>query len=99
MSAANYVFSFVNGTLTITAVPLTVTASGSTRVYGAAKQMSYSITGFVNGDSISAVSGAPTLTTTALQASPPGTYTVTAVAAGATSARQVTWKATISWLV
>jgi hypothetical protein len=78
LSATNYIFSFVNGTLTIANVPLTVTASGATRAYGAADQLSYSITGFVNGDTISAVSGAPSLSSAAVFASPPGTYTVTA---------------------
>jgi len=74
---SNYIFNFVNGTLTITNVSLTVTPSGGTRAYGAANSLSYTITGFVGSDTIAVVSGAPALSG-ASPNSPPGTYTVTA---------------------
>jgi uncharacterized protein (TIGR03437 family) len=78
LAAANYTFSFVNGTLTVNGALLTVTASGSTRAYGQPNSLSYSITGFVNGDTIAVVSGAPLLSSAASITSPPGTYQVTA---------------------
>ena len=48
---SNYAISFVTADFSITAAPLTVTASDQTKVYGATDPvLTYSITGFVNGD-------------------------------------------------
>ena len=48
---SNYTVSFVTADFTITAAALTVTASDQTKVYGATDPaLTYSITGFVNGD-------------------------------------------------
>jgi hypothetical protein len=48
---SNYAISFVTADFTITAADLTVTASDQTKVYGATDPaLTYSITGFVNGD-------------------------------------------------
>ena len=48
---SNYTVSFVTADFTITAADLTVTASDQTKVYGATDPtLTYSITGFVNGD-------------------------------------------------
>jgi hypothetical protein len=47
--------------------------------------LTYTVSGFVNGDSSSLVSGAPTLSTTATQSSPAGDYPIT-VTAGSLSA-------------
>jgi hypothetical protein len=48
---SNYTVSFVTAVFTITAADLTVTASDQTKVYGATDPtLTYSITGFVNGD-------------------------------------------------
>jgi hypothetical protein len=71
LAAANYNFtSFVNGALTVTPAPLTVTASPASMVYGSAvPALSYTLTGFVNGDTASVVSGSPSLTTTATSSS------------------------------
>jgi uncharacterized delta-60 repeat protein len=58
---------------------LTVTADNTSRYYGVANPtFTYTIKGFVNGDSSGVVSGAPTLTTTATASSPPGSYTIVA---------------------
>jgi hypothetical protein len=72
LSAANYSFQFVSGTLTVTTTPtLTVTANNQTQVYGATTPpLTYTITGFVNGDTIAVVSGTASCTTTATPASP-----------------------------
>src|SRR5204863_7804694 len=51
LSATNYTFSFVGGTLTVGPATLTVTADPKSKVYGAGNpSLTYTITGFVNGD-------------------------------------------------
>ncbi len=66
-------------TQTVNKAPLTVTAQNATRAYGAANPtFSDIITGFVNGDTQSVVSGTASLTTTATASSAPGTYPITA---------------------
>ena len=78
LSAANYSFSFVNGTLTITRASLTVTASDQTKAYGAAiPTLTYTVSGFVNGETAAVVSGAAEVTTTATSASGVGAYAIT----------------------
>ena len=58
--------------------PLTVTADNASRVYFAANPtFTYTITGFMNGDTSSVVSGTAALTTAATTTSPPGTYPIT----------------------
>ncbi len=79
LSAANYTFVFQTGTLTITKAVLKVAAFNYTRAVGAALPTSYaySVTGFVNGDTAaSSVTGVPSITTTAVQGSPAGTYPI-----------------------
>ncbi len=79
LAAQNYTFNFVNGTLTVTGVPLTVTANDASRVYGAANP---SFTGVVqgaqNGDTFT-----QTFATTATATSSPGSYPIVPTAAGA----------------
>src|SRR5208282_5067135 len=78
-------------TETVNKAPLTVTAQNSTRAYGAANpSFSDIITGFVNGDTQSVVSGTASLTTTATASSVPGTYPITA-ALGTLSAANYTF--------
>ena len=60
---SNYAVTLTNGTLTITQVPLTVTANNASRVYGDPNPaFTGTITGLLNGDNItfSATSAAPT---------------------------------------
>jgi hypothetical protein len=65
---------------------LTATAGSLSKVYGAPiPRLTYSVTGFVNGDTDSVVSGTPILTATATSASVVGSYTIT-IAAGSLSA-------------
>jgi hypothetical protein len=87
LTSSNYSFTLVNGTLTITKVPLTVTAFNASRVYGAANPtFTYVMTGFVGTDTqATATSGLPSLTTTAVLASPDGTYPITAALGTLTS--------------
>ena len=79
LSATNYAFSFVDGTLTIGQALLTVTAENQSRVYGATNPVfTASYAGFVNGDTASVLSGEPSLTTLATASSPVGAYPITA---------------------
>ena len=55
LSAANYTFTFVDGTLTISKAPLTVTADNKSRAYGAANPtLTGNIVGIQNSDNITA---------------------------------------------
>jgi hypothetical protein len=78
LAAANYEFGpFVNGTLTVTSASLTVTAKDESRPYGDANPaFSATISGFVNGDTASVVSGAPSFSTLATTSSPAGSYDI-----------------------
>ena len=76
----NYTLTKVNGVLTVTPVPLTVTANNATRPYGAGNPVfTGTVTGAVLGDTFT-VSGS----TTALINSPVGTYPITPTASGPT---------------
>jgi hypothetical protein len=74
-----YTFSYVAGTLHITAAPvLTVTASSPAMVYGGAVPVvTPSYSGFAPGDDAAVVTTAPTCSTTATASSPVGNYPTT----------------------
>ncbi len=76
----NYTLTAVNGTLQINPVALTVTANNQSRSYGDLNPaLTYTITGFVNGDFLdqSKLSGSPDVTTTAVDyTSPAGIYPI-----------------------
>ncbi len=78
LTSARYTFTgFVNGTLTVTPAPLTITAASASRFYGSANPvLTAAISGFVNGDSASVVSGQADVTTAATTSSPVGGYSV-----------------------
>ena len=77
---SNYAISFVTADFSITAAPLTVTASDQTKVYGATDPvLTYSITGFVNGDLESDLDTAVSISRAVGEAV--GTYTITPSAA------------------
>ncbi len=79
LSAANYNFSFTGSQVTIGKAMLTVTASTISVGYGAAfPVLTYTITGLVNGDTATAVTGVAALGTTATQGSAAGQYPITA---------------------
>jgi hypothetical protein len=76
---SNYAITLVNGTLTITPAPLTITAGNKARAYGDPNPtLTATYAGFVNGDGPSNLIGTLSLTTPAALASPAGAYTVTA---------------------
>jgi hypothetical protein len=74
LSAANYDFpaaNFVSGSLTINPAHLTVTADDQVRLYGEANPaLTYTISGFANGEDDSVVSGSADCSTTAILTSP-----------------------------
>ena len=86
LSAANYNFTFVNGTLTVNKAILTVSVNATSSTYGTTPgPFSASYGGFVNGDTTAVLSGAPSLATTATSTSAVGSYSIT-IAAGTLAA-------------
>ena len=74
----NYNDSYVNGTLTITKAPLTISAGDYTMKQGdALPTFKATYSGFKNSETSAVLTKQPTLTTTATSASTPGTYEVT----------------------
>jgi len=79
LSAANYSFTFSNGTLAVNQALLTVYANNTNRVYGTTNPVfTASYSNFVNGDTLAVLSGAPSLTTAAVTNSPVGGYPIVA---------------------
>ena len=81
LSASGYTFDFDDGSLSITPVPLTITANNASKVYGSADPtLTAGSSGFVDGDSLSSLITQPTLSTTATVAShvQAGGYRITA---------------------
>jgi hypothetical protein len=75
-TASNYSFTYVNGSITIKPAQLLLKADDVTKVYGTANpQLSFTATGFVNGDGLSSIT-APQISTTATTASGVGTYPI-----------------------
>ena len=71
----------VSAVIVVSYPVLTVTANKATRSYGAGNPaLTYNVAGYVNGDTSSILSGAPSLTTTALATSPVATYPITITA-------------------
>jgi len=76
---ANYTISYVAGTLTVNASgappTLTITASSASMTYGGTvPAITPSYSGFVNSDSATSLTDAPTCSTTATSSSPAGPY-------------------------
>jgi len=93
-AAGNYSVTYVGGTVTVNKAPLTVTANPFTISYGAAfPSFTSSITGFVNNDPTTVVSGSPSFTTNATTTSGnpnAGSWTITP-AAGTLAAANYTF--------
>ena len=68
---SDYSISYVAGALTVTPVPLVITANNQEKVYGASVPMlTASYSGFVNDDSAASLTIPPALSTTAIAGSP-----------------------------
>jgi hypothetical protein len=75
---ADYTTATASVTLLVNKATLTITpAAGQSKVYGAAvPALTYSASGFVNGDTMGVLSGSPSLSTLATVASAPGSYVI-----------------------
>ena len=75
----NYAVTYVNGTLTVTPAPLTITADNKTQGVwrGRFRRLTANGTGFVRYDTLASLPTQPTLSTTATTTSPVGTYPIT----------------------
>ncbi len=74
----NYSITYVPGKLSVTPAALTITANDQTKVQGAANPLlTVTYTGFVNNNTADDLTSSPTVTTTALTSSDPGTYPIT----------------------
>src|SRR5262249_45562362 len=77
----------VDGAITINKAHLTVRASDTSKLYGAVVlSLTYAITGFVNGETTSVVSGTASLNTPATATSGVGSYPITITAGTLTAA-------------
>jgi sugar lactone lactonase YvrE len=76
--APKYAVTVVPATIYVHPAQLTVAASGYQSTYGQtpAAPSAYTITGFMNGETTSIVSGAPTLSTAVTATSPAGNYLI-----------------------
>ena len=76
--AANYTTASRSVSIVVSPAALTVSADNASKVYGQAlPSFTASGTGFVNGDSMSSLAGAPAFATAATATSAPGSYSVT----------------------
>jgi len=85
-ASGNYAVSYNGSLLTVTPAVLTVTATNVARSPGTANPvLTAIITGYLNHDSTSVVSGSPVLATSAITSSPPGGYPITVDASAMTA--------------
>ena len=78
---SNLSFGSASATLVINQAVLTVTANNLNKTVNAANPLlTYTVTGFVPGDTSVVLAGTPTLSTTALISSPIGTYPISVTA-------------------
>ncbi|GEM_PF-1599657 len=76
-TADNYIFTYVEGTLSIVKAPLTITAKDQMMAYGADLPVfTFEYDGFVNGDNADALSSLPVASTAATSESAVGEYTI-----------------------
>ena len=79
-SASNYTIAYVNGQLTVTAAPLTVTATNASKIYDSLSFTGgngWVSSGFVNADTSAVLSGTPTYGGTSQGAVNAGSYVIT----------------------
>ncbi len=75
----DYTIGYTAGSMSVTPAPLTIKADDKSKAAGAANPtLTFTPTGFVNGDTASNLTTQPTLTTTATASSPAGPYPITA---------------------
>jgi hypothetical protein len=90
-SATNYTLALPVGvTANITPATLTVSAVNKSRTYGLPNSLTVSYNGFVHSEGTNILTGAPSLSSSATNNSPPGTYLIT-VGQGTLSAANYTF--------
>ena len=78
-AGSNYSINYVAGSLTVNPAALTITATSTSKTYGAANPtLGVTYSGFVNGDTPASLSTPASITTTALIGSSVGTYPIRA---------------------
>jgi|GEM_PF-4778886 len=86
LSSANYNVSYVNGTLTVNKAALVAIADNKARCFGLSNPaFTVRYTGFVNNETASVLTSAPTVATTATANSVAGNYTLTVSGGTATN--------------
>ncbi|MBW4891691.1 cadherin-like beta sandwich domain-containing protein [Mucilaginibacter sp. HMF5004] len=81
-AGSNYTITYTAGTLTVSPAPLTITAANQTKSQGTVNPaLTVTYAGFVSGDTNASLTAQPTVTTTAVTASPVGNYPITATGA------------------
>jgi hypothetical protein len=74
----NYVVSLTNGILNVTNAMLVASANSTNRPYGAANPpLTITYAGLMNGETAAVLQSPPTISTTATNSSPAGSYTIT----------------------
>ena len=77
LSSTNYIFTHVNGTLTITQAIVNIITENKSRIYGAINpEFTYDYIGLLNGDTQTVITGLPSSTTTATLTSNIGDYSI-----------------------
>jgi len=78
-SAGSYTIAYEAGDLTVTQATLTVTVANAIKEFGADNPtFTFTYSGFVNNETASVITKAPTVSTSAVQRSAPGTYPIKA---------------------
>lgn len=84
LTSGNYNLTFTPGVLTITPAGLTITANNQAKAFDATNPpLTWTASGFVNGDTVSVFTANPVCVTTAGTTSPTGTYPITCSGAAA----------------
>jgi len=90
----DYDITFISGTLTVTAAPLTISADNKSMTYGGSvPALTVSYAGFVNGDTFASLTAPASLTTAATSTSSVGDYTIAASGATSPTTTSTSWAA------
>jgi hypothetical protein len=85
-TSTNYSIAYANGVLSVIKAPLTITAKNAAKTFNTPNPaLTWTASGFVNGDGTSVPMPSPPCTTTATTTSPVDTYPITCSGANATN--------------
>jgi hypothetical protein len=78
LTSPNYIITYAKGALNVTPAPLTLAADNKAMTYGmAVPALTFSPSGFVNGDTVASLSTQPSPNTAATSSSSVGSYAIT----------------------